>query len=128
MRAKFLVNLSLIGLAGTVAACSPKTGEQAASASAEAPMSAMEGMHDMSGMAMQGDAKTGTGVGTVTAIDTAAGTLTIDHEPIPAVGWPAMTMAFKANPPSLLESVKVGQKITFAVSVKGSEAEISSIH
>jgi Cu/Ag efflux protein CusF len=87
----------------------------------------MAGMSDMSGMTMDSAAKTGTGVGTVTAVDKAAGTITIQHEAIPAVDWPAMTMAFKANPSSLLDKAKVGQKVTFGVSVKGSDAEVTSI-
>jgi Cu/Ag efflux protein CusF len=90
-------------------------------------MGDMSGMSAMSGMAMEADAKTGSGTGTITEIDKTAGTVTIDHEPIPAVGWPTMTMAFKAAP-EILANAKVGQSISFDVSVKGTDAEVTAIH
>ncbi|WP_235209969.1 copper-binding protein [Sphingobium sp. Ant17] len=59
----------------------------------------MKGMSGMAGMDKKAPAaKTGQGVGVITAIDAKANKLTIQHGPIPAVGWPAMTVAFKANP------------------------------
>ena len=36
--------------------------------------------------------------GAVTATDKAAGRITLDHQPIPEVRWPAMTMAFSVTP------------------------------
>lgn len=84
----------------------------------------------MKGMAMSAGtaAKTGSGVGVIKAVDTKAGTITIQHGPIPAVGWPAMTMAFKAAPSSLLKTAKVGRKVAFGVRVAGPKAEVTSIH
>ncbi len=54
---------------------------------------------DMQGMSMSAApaAKHGQGKGVIKAIDSKAGTLTIQHGPIAAVGWPAMTMTFKAK-------------------------------
>lgn len=72
-------------------------------------------------------AKTGQGTGVITAIDAKANKLTIQHGPIPAVGWPAMTMAFKANPPTLLHGLRVGQRIRFDVKVQGAAAEVTGI-
>lgn len=131
MRAK-LTTLSILALAGLLAACSPKpaTDASASTATSETPaqtMSEMSGMSDMSGMAMSDAAKTGSGTGVVTAIDKTAGTVTIKHEAIPAVDWPAMTMAFKAIPASLLDSLKVGEKVSFDVKVKGSDAEVTAV-
>ena len=63
------------------------------------------------------------GHGTVTAIDKAAGTITLDHGPIPEAKWPAMTMAFKAAP-SITDAVKVGDKVDFDLSLKGSDGEV----
>jgi Cu(I)/Ag(I) efflux system protein CusF len=57
--------------------------------------------------------KTAQGVGVVTEIDPKDGTVTLKHEPIPAFGWPSMTMPFKVTPPSLLQGLKVGQKVAF---------------
>jgi Cu(I)/Ag(I) efflux system periplasmic protein CusF len=56
-------------------------------------------MADMPGMAMPASAaKTGKGTGVITEIDAAGGHLTIKHGPIASLGWPAMTMGFKAKP------------------------------
>ena len=53
--------------------------------------------------------------GTVKKIDKAAGKLTIAHGPLEALGMPPMTMAFHAAEPGLLDQVKVGDRIRFAV-------------
>jgi len=132
MKTKTLINLAAVAALTALAACSPKPTADSSSASAESPaamaeMSGMAGMSDMSGMAMDAAAKTGKGVGEITSIDERAGTVTIKHEAIPEVSWPAMTMAFKANPSSLLTGLKVGEKVSFDVSVKGSDAEVTSI-
>lgn len=64
-------------------------------------------------------AKTAQGAGAVTAIDAGDGVVTISHGPIPEVGWPAMTMAFKANPPALLEGIAVGDQVHFELKLDG---------
>ena len=78
------------------------------------------------GMAMQSAAKSGKGTGTVTAVDAEAGTVTIDHAPMPDVGWSAMTMTFKADP-ALLADVAEGDKIAFDVTVQGSAGTITAL-
>lgn len=83
-------------------------------------------MDNMKGMAMAA-AKTGKGTGVIKAIDANAGKLTIQHGPIPAIGWPAMTMAFKADPPALLNGLKVGQKIGFDVKAAGMDAKVTAV-
>lgn len=85
----------------------------------------MANMPGMSHAATQ--AKTGHGTGVITAIDPKTAKLTIQHGPIPAVSWPAMTMAFKANPPTLLRGLRVGQRIGFDVKVQGASAEVTSV-
>ncbi|MBJ7412220.1 MAG: efflux RND transporter periplasmic adaptor subunit [Phenylobacterium sp.] len=40
--------------------------------------------------------------------------VTLSHEPIPAVQWPAMTMQFRLADPRLAREVKVGDRVTFA--------------
>lgn len=80
----------------------------------------------MGDMAMPVEAKMASGSGTVTAIDAAAGKVSLDHGPIPAVGWPAMKMGFTAKP-ALLDSVAVGDKVDFDVTVTGNAAEVTAI-
>lgn len=81
----------------------------------------------MDGMPMRGAVKVGRGSGIVIAIDPKAAKVTIQHGPIAALGWPAMTMAFAAVPPALLKSVKVGQRVDFAMRMRGSVAEVTAI-
>jgi Cu(I)/Ag(I) efflux system protein CusF len=72
-------------------------------------------------------AKTGQGVGVITAIDPKAGKITIKHGAIPAVGWPAMTMTFKATPPALLRGVRIGQTVGFDVRTCDMDAEVTAL-
>lgn len=53
------------------------------------------------------------GVGIVRSINLKAGTITLAHEPIKALKWPAMTMPFKVSDPALLKTVAVGGKVRF---------------
>lgn len=64
--------------------------------------------------------------GKVTAIDDGAGTITIQHGPVPAVDWPAMTMAFEADE-AAREQVAVGDDVTFDFRMSDSGSEIVSI-
>ena len=70
-------------------------------------------MPGMSSIAAAPVVKTGQGVGVIKKIDAQAGNVTIQHGPIPTIGWPAMTMTFKATPQSLLNGLTVGQRIGF---------------
>jgi Cu/Ag efflux protein CusF len=40
-------------------------------------------------------------------------TLVITHGPVPALGWPGMTMRFLAESADLLEGVRAGDRISF---------------
>lgn len=55
------------------------------------------------------------GMGVVKSIDAAGGKVTIAHEPIASLSWPAMTMAFNASP-DLLAAVKEGDRVHFEFS------------
>lgn len=101
-----------------------RSGEMMAGAD-EMPMAGAGGMTTMP-MAGQTGAMTGMGTGVVTAVDVAAGSITIDHGPISAVGWPAMAMTFTAAP-TVLESVSVGDRVSFDVSVNGSVNEVTAV-
>lgn len=127
---------TMLGLTALLAACGQKaeTDEAAATNIAtEAPANMGETAGNMSGdmgkmtMPAHGAAKMAKGNGTVTAIDKAAGTVTLDHGPIPEANWPAMTMAFKAKP-ELLDSVKVGDKVAFDLALKDGAGEVMAIN
>jgi Cu(I)/Ag(I) efflux system protein CusF len=67
------------------------------------------------------------GMGVVQSVDTANGSLTIAHEPIPALGWPAMRMAFKVDRPQVLEDVEAGERIEFTLRGRDMSAVVTSI-
>jgi Cu(I)/Ag(I) efflux system protein CusF len=64
-----------------------------------------------------------TATGTVESIDAAAGKIVIAHGPIAAVGWPAMTMGFRATPEQI-QSVQIGGRIEFEFETRGAEATL----
>lgn len=56
------------------------------------------------------------GTGVVKKIDAKSGSVTIAHDPIKALNWPAMTMPFKVADKALLAKMKVGAKVRFDLS------------
>ncbi|PSO10422.1 MULTISPECIES: copper-binding protein [unclassified Sphingobium] len=117
-----------LGLAALTAACGKKAEAPVAAetnhASSDAAMSG-----DMGNMAMAPSATSAIkakGHGTVKEIDKTAGTITLDHGPIPEAKWPAMTMAFKAAP-AITDAAKVGDKVDFDVTLVGSAGEVTAI-
>ena len=52
-------------------------------------------------------------VGVVKSIDATTGSITLDHEAIPAIHWGPMMMEFKAQDPAMLEGVAVGDHVAF---------------
>ena len=123
--------LALIGAAAALAACGQKTETKTAGAPA-APMTSAPAMtpapatDNMAGMPMAPGAKMAKGTGTVTAVDSAAGTVTIAHGPIPEANWPAMTMGFKAAP-ALAQSVKAGDKVAFELKLENGGGELTAV-
>ena len=65
------------------------------------------------------------GVGVIKKLDMKSGSVTLQHGPIAALGWPAMTMSFKAEP-GLLQGLKVGEKVNFTVK-SGATPEVVAI-
>lgn len=89
-------------------------------------------MANMPGMAAgQGAAHapmtTADGAGVVKAVDTRKGTVTIQHGPIAGLNWPAMTMAFKASPASLLQRVTVGEPVRFKLMKMSGDVVLTAI-
>jgi Cu(I)/Ag(I) efflux system membrane fusion protein len=40
--------------------------------------------------------------------------VTLSHQPVPALNWPAMTMTFRLADPALAKGVKVADRVAFA--------------
>ena len=113
-----------LGLAALTAACGKKAETPV---TAETNTAAPAAANTMGGnMAMAPGTKMAKGTGKVTALDKAAGTITLDHGPIAEANWPAMTMAFKAAP-ALIDSMKVGDEVSFDLKLEGGTGEITAI-
>jgi Cu(I)/Ag(I) efflux system periplasmic protein CusF len=78
---------------------------------------------------MQHDAKPADaqGRGIVKAIDMEKNTITLQHEAITSIGWPAMTMAFRVASPDQLKAAKVGDKVKFTLHPAGMASTVTSI-
>ncbi len=57
--------------------------------------------------------------GKVVAVDIAAGTVTLAHQPVPGLNWPAMTMDFVLGEPGLAKQLKPGANIRFWFEERG---------
>ncbi|MFN3416993.1 MAG: copper-binding protein [Caldimonas sp.] len=65
--------------------------------------------------------------GEVRKIDKAAGKITIKHGEIKSLDMPPMTMVFRADPPSLLDKVQVGDKVSFQAAKVGGTYTVTAI-
>lgn len=66
------------------------------------------------------------GRGDVTAIS--GDGVTISHGPIEGIGWPAMTMTFKAGSPQMTQGINVGDPVAFEFRQSGSEYTLTSLN
>ncbi|MDR1853822.1 MAG: copper-binding protein [Azoarcus sp.] len=64
------------------------------------------------------------GEGVVKKIDAGKNRITVAHEPIAKLSWPAMTMPFKVRDPALLRDLKVGERIGFDLEDEGTISAI----
>jgi Cu(I)/Ag(I) efflux system protein CusF len=85
-----------------------------------------QGMSNMEGMPAK-VAASGSGTGTITAVNTQARKVTIDHGPIPAIKWPAMKMEFPVAPSVNLSKVKTGDRVTFTLSGSNNAYTVQSM-
>lgn len=56
-----------------------------------------------------------------------SGAVTLSHEPVPALKWPAMTMDFKLAKPGLLRGFKKGDRVTFRFEQRKTGSTITSL-
>lgn len=78
------------------------------------PISNAFAQHDNMDMSeMSSKTATNKGVGVVDAVDQAKGIVTLSHEPIASLGWPAMTMDFVVEDKALFSKIVVGKKVQF---------------
>ncbi len=76
----------------------------------------------------QADQPAAQGKGMVNLVDAAGHKVNLSHEPIPAIGWPAMKMNFPVAPTVDLKNVKAGAQVEFTLAKnKAGTYEIQSI-
>lgn len=109
-------------------------------------MKDMKGMDNMKGMDMQGckdmmkenmaDSKVeGTSKGSmvhktsavVKAVDPANGKVTLAHDQVKTLNWPAMTMTFGVKDKSLLDKLAVGKNVDVEFTKQGSNYVVSAV-
>ena len=117
---KMLIVASSLALSASLAGCKK---EAEAPQAAATPSGADKAMSNMStGAAVQ----QGSSTGTITAIDAAKGTVTLNHKEIAALRWPGMTMSFAATAEQL-KDLKVGDHVEFELDWDGKSGLITKI-
>jgi Cu/Ag efflux protein CusF len=92
-----------------------RTTQPEADARAPAATDAGHGAGHSPGPVAQAAGAKPAGVGTVNGVNAARRTVNLSHEPIPSVGWPAMTMDLPVAPSVDLTAVKPGTRVTFTL-------------
>ena len=91
-------------------------------------MKGME-MKDMSPSQMGKDSRSGkhTATGTVKSIDAKAGTITLDHEAVKSLNWPAMTMSFKVEDKAVMDKLAPRKKVEVEFEQRGKDYVITKV-
>ena len=98
-----------------------------AMAYAAADMQGMSGMEHASASKADKSSSTHKAVGVVKKADAKAGSVSLAHEPVATLKWPAMTMAFKVADKALLDKLAEGRKVEFAFEQRGKDYVITSV-
>ena len=93
--------------------------------------SGMKGMDmkdmDMSKKPAAGAQAAHKATGVVKKVDPKAGTVTLAHEPVKSLNWPAMTMGFTVKDKALLDKLATGKKVEFEFVQQGKDYVITSV-
>lgn len=96
----------------------------------------MQGMQDkgmdMKGMDMKSMSKpipgTHRAVGVVKNMDIKAGTVTLTHEPVKSMNWPAMNMTFQVQDKAMLDEMAVNKKVDVQFEQRGKNYVITNVN
>ena len=86
-----------------------------------------QGMGNMPGMSGSTQTSNVSGMGTVMAVDPKNRKVTIEHEPISAMNWPAMKMEFSTSSSLDISKVGTGDKVRFTFSTAGNVYTVQSV-
>ena len=65
--------------------------------------------------------------GVVKKVDPKTGTVTLAHDPVKSLNWPAMTMGFTVKDKALLDKLAVDKKVEFEFVQQGKENVITGV-
>jgi Cu(I)/Ag(I) efflux system periplasmic protein CusF len=82
---------------------------------------------DMSKMPASTSQTSHPAVGVVKGVDAAAGKVTIAHEAIKGLNWPAMTMTFMVKDKMLFDKLTVDKKVEFQVAKQGADYVVTAV-
>ena len=125
---RVLMIASAFGAALVLQACSAGE-EQSAEAPAEAaaPAGAGSAMPTAEGAAQGAQAEGGpySTTGQITTVEGQA--VTINHQPVEGLGWPAMTMSFQAPDPAMIQNLEAGTSVQFSFRKQGEQYVLTEI-
>lgn len=81
----------------------------------------------MSAMPAAEQSPTVSATGVVKSVDMESKKVTIEHGPIPALNWPAMTMRFTITPQTQLNGIKAGDNVAFTFIQQGNLSLLQDI-
>ena len=95
-------------------------------------MGGMDMKGDMKGMDMKTDKKAAKGTvhkatGVVTKVDAAKKKVTVRHEPVQSMKWPAMNMTFTVKDKALLDKMPKDKKVEFEFVQEGKDYVVTSV-
>ena len=76
-------------------------------------MDSMKGMEKPDKMDKPNPMSSHHGVGVVKKVDSSTQIVTLAHDPVKSLGWPAMTMGFKVKDKKLMDRLNVDKKVEF---------------
>ena len=125
---RFTPVLTVLMIAGCNAApdATPPAASAPAPVEAPAPPASTPTPAPAPAPASVAEAKRGSATGVVQSVDVEAKSITIAHGPVEALGWPGMTMAFKA-PNVDFATIKAGDNVSFEFDSTGTDGTIVSI-
>ena len=126
---KSMLIIGAVSLALSLQACN-QAEEQASEAPAEAP-AAGDQMASMPPTQSQAAPAAAAGAGpfrTTGKISSVAGSkVTIDHQAVEGLGWPAMTMTFEAPDADVLQGAQPGTNVEFAFRKEGQQYVLTDV-
>jgi Cu/Ag efflux protein CusF len=99
----------------------------ASSMAQAADVKGMSGMDQASPSRAGKTAATHKATGVVKKVDAKAETISLAHEPVAALKWPAMTMTFKVADKAMLRELGEGRKVEVTFEQRGKEYVITSV-